>query len=278
MGKKDSDSEVTQRTEIPGFLQPFVKNQARVGSTALTNLEALLGNAGAGDLVAGFDPLQEQGFDLAVQRAQGAGGFLPTAQNAFLETAQGVDPSTYIDPAAYGALQSTASGDFLFGGQGFDAAVDAAVRAAAPGILSTFGGAGGAPGGLARTAIGKAATDAFAGQYGQERANQLSASSLLADIAGGERGRSLAAAGALPALATADAGILQQIGGIRQGQAQRELTAPISAQEGLISAAGGGIPLSALLGSSQTQQGGGGSNLFNDIAGGALALAPFLFL
>ena len=140
---KDSDSETVTRTEIPAFLQPFVKKQAAVGEGALTRLEGMLSGAGADELVAGFDPLQEEAFGLAADRARGGGGFLPAAERAFLSTAEGVDPRSYIDPAAYGALESTASGDFLYGGEGFDAAVEAAVRAAAPGILSTFGGAGG---------------------------------------------------------------------------------------------------------------------------------------
>lgn len=273
MGKKDSDSEVAQTTNVPSYLQPLVKKQAQIGTDTLGRLEGLLSNAGAEELVAGFDPLQQQGFDLAVERAQGAGGFLPTAQQSFLETAQGVDPRSYIDPTAYGALESTASGNFLFGGEGFDAAVDAAVRAAAPGILSTFGGAGGAPGGLARTAIGKAATDAFAGQYSQERQRQLAAAGILGEYGTGERDRQLAAAGALPQVALADVGILQSIGGQRQAQAQRELTAPIEAQESLLSIIGGGIPLQSLLGALQTQSGGGGSSPYGDIFGaGVLGL------
>lgn len=269
MGKGSRDSEVTQRTEIPEFLQPFVERQARIGTNALGRLEGQLAGAGAEDLIAGFDPLQEQAFDLAVQRAQGEGGFIPTAQQEFLATAQGVDPQSFIDPAAFGALQSTAGGDFLFGGQGFQQAVDAAVRAAQPSILSTFGGAGRGTGGLAQAAIAQQATDAFAQQFGSERQRQLAAAGALADLGSQERGRQLTAAGALPQLALADVGILQDVGGIRQGQAQRELTAPITAQESLIAAAGGGIPLQSLLGSTQSQSGGGG-NIGADILGGGL--------
>ena len=266
---KDSDSETVTRTEIPAFLQPFVKKQAAVGEGALTRLEGMLSGAGADELVAGFDPLQEEAFGLAADRARGGGGFLPAAERAFLSTAEGVDPRSYIDPAAYGALESTASGDFLYGGEGFDAAVEAAVRAAAPGILSTFGGAGGAPGGLARAAIGKAATDAFAGRYGEERANQLAASQVLAGLGGSERDRKLMAAGALPGVATAGAGILERLGATRQGQTQRELTAPLTAQESLLAAIGGGVPLQSLLSSYQSSSG-GGADPFGDFVGAGL--------
>lgn len=81
------------------------------------------------------------------------------------------------------ALEGTARGDFLLGGPGFDAAVDASVRAAQPHILSTFGAAGRGTGGLAQAAIGRAATDAFASQYGQERARQLLAAQALPGLA-----------------------------------------------------------------------------------------------
>ena len=82
---------------------------------------------------------------------------------------------------ANNALEATAGGDFLFGGDGFNAAVDAAVRAATPGILSTFGsaGVGAGTGGLAQAAIGQAGVDAFARQFAQERQNQLGAANSL---------------------------------------------------------------------------------------------------
>lgn len=273
-GKSGGDQEVTQRTEIPAFLQPFVKNQAQVGSDALTRLEGQLSGAGANELVAGFDPLQQQAQQQMIALAGGAGGFLPTAQQQFLQTAQGVDPQSYLDPAAYGALQSTAGGDFLFGGQGFDQAVQAALRAAQPSILSTFGGSGRGTGGLAQTAIAQQATDAFARQFGDERSRQLQASGMLGEIGNAERARQLQAAGLLPQMGGLGAGILEGVGGQRQALAQRQLTAPISANEALVQAAGGGVPLGSLLGTSQTTSGagGGGFNFGNALGAGALGL------
>lgn len=89
-----------------------------------------------------------------------------------------------IPSAATDALTQTAQGDFLFGGQGFDQAVQAAMRAARPGILSTFGsaGAGAASGGLAQQAIAQSGIDAFARQFGQERQNQLGAAGDLGQL------------------------------------------------------------------------------------------------
>src|SRR5690606_10633621 len=198
----------------------------------------------------------QQALELGIARAQGAGGFIPTAQQEFLRTAQGRDIASFLDPAAFGALQSTAAGDFLFGGQGFREAVDAAVRAAQPHILSTFGGAGRGTGGLAQTAIAQAASDAFAAQFGQERARQLQAASALSGLAEAERARQRQAAALLPSMAFADTDALLRLGTIQQQQAQRELDAPITALERLLTLSGAPVPLGATMGQVVTQPGG----------------------
>ena len=244
-GKSGRTIQQTQSTQpsIPGFLQPFIQQSAGVANSALGSLSGQLQGAGASDLVAGFNPDQQQSFDLLRGIANGQGGFLPSALNA---------------------LQSTADGDFLFGDQGFDQAVQAAVNAAQPSILSAFGGAGRGTGGLAQAAIAQQATDAFARQFGQERGRQLNAAQLL------------------PQFATFGAGLLGDIGAQQQNQSQRELTAPISAQESLLSAALGGLPLASLIGRNQTSTqplfrnrssellgtGLAGLGLFNGISGG----------
>lgn len=218
------------------------------------------------DLVAGLTPAQRRALELGIARAQGAGGFIPAAQQEFLRTAQGRDIASFLDPTALSALQSTAAGDFLFGGQGFREAVDAAVRAAQPHILSTFGGAGRGTGGLAQTAIAQAASDAFAAQFGQERARQLQAASALSGLAEAERARQLQAAGLLPSMAFADTDALLRIGTIQQQQAQRELDAPIMALERLLTLSGAPVPLGATMGQVVTQP--GGSSLAGGLAGG----------
>ena len=101
------------------------------------------------------------------------------------------------------ALESTAQGDFLYGGEGFNAALDAATRAAMPGINSRFamGGSGAVDGGLAQTARTQAVADAFARQYGQERANQLAAGNQLLSDQGRRTSQQIGAAGQLGGLA-----------------------------------------------------------------------------
>jgi hypothetical protein len=72
----------------------------------------------------------------------------------------------------------TLNGNYLYGGQGFNAAVDAATRKILPQVNSSFERAGRTGSGLAAQAQTQAIADAFAGQYGQERNNQLQAGGL----------------------------------------------------------------------------------------------------
>lgn len=244
---------VTQETVIPEFLQPFVTQQAQVGSDALTALQSRLTGAGAADLVAPLNADQQMAIERARILATDPSGGLGLAQQGLTRLAQtGAGQGVGGDQ-----LLATARGDFLFGTPQSQAAIDAAVRAAAPSILSTFGASGRGTGGLAQAAIAQQATDAFARQFGDERARQLGAAGQLSQ-------QQLQAIGALPAASTAGINLLSEIGGQQQDQRQRELTAPISAIEALLQGAGGGIPLASILGSSQT------SPTFSNPIGGAI--------
>jgi hypothetical protein len=270
----------SNKVTIPKFLEPFIKQSAGVAGGALGNLQGQL-NPNA-DLVAGFDPAQQAAQGLGIFRALGGDGFIPTAQNTAMGIAGGAgsyDPTNAFSQLesmlggpgnleGLDTLRATSGGDFLFGGQGFNEAVQAALRAAQPGILSTFGagGRGGGTGGLAQTAIGTAAVDAFARQFGQERQNQLGAANslanfglanfdrsagiggLLAGLGGEGLDRRLHAASMLPGLAEADVGLLDRIGGARQSLEQARIDSPINAQLQLLSAALGGLPIESLLG------------------------------
>lgn len=319
-GGSKSKQSATQRVDVPPWLLPFVQQSGRTASGSLSNLS----NLTQGPLVAGFSPEQQAAQDLAMQRAGGAGGFIPTAQNAFMQGATGgLDsfiPQSALNALTQGAqgqsflpqqsrdaltqlglgggqlqgtdtLQQTANGDFLHGGQGFDQAVQAAVRSALPGVRSVFGsaGPGASSGGLAQAAIGQSAVDAFARQFGQERQNQLGAARQLAgfDLAGGNQqisalnqlagigqgeqaiqqgaagtlagfgdmnaNRNLFAAGMLPDIAMADVNLMDQVGAQKQNLAQQQIDAPMMAQLNLLSAAMGGLPIESLLG--QTAKG-----------------------
>lgn len=72
-------------------------------------------------------------------------------------------------------LQKTINGEYLTGGKGFDAALEAAKNKILPSVNSSFEKSGRGGSGLADVAKTGAISDAFAGQYAQERQNQLSA-------------------------------------------------------------------------------------------------------
>lgn len=243
---------------------------------------ALGGTADASQLVAPFSDAQIAAQNAAIERSA-PGGLFANAQDAIGTLAsQGVDvsaleglPQQGIPSLTTDTLSATARGDYLFGGDAFNAAVDAAVRQATPGILSTFGGsgAGGASGGLAQEALGTAAIDAFARQYAQERANQvgaagtlgtlgladaqygLNAANSLTDARSNSASTQMEAAQLLPAIGTADLELLNSIGEMQQTQAQNELDAPRNALLQLLAAALGGTPISSLLGSDQRTNG-----------------------
>lgn len=231
-GGGKGDRTQTTKVEIPGFLKPFIRQGADVGSDALSQLEGLLGPGTS--LVQGFDPAQEAALGQAEAVAGGAGGFIPTAQDALL---------------------STARGDFLAGGPGFDEAVQASIRAAQPNILSSFGRAGRGVSGLGQAAIQRSASDAFANLFNQERSRQLNAAS------------------SLPSIGLAGSNILSNVGGARQAQAQRERLGPVEAQERLfgLGSAVTGTQAPLLAGRSSTVSGQG--NKLGQTLGAGLSLA-----
>lgn len=211
-------TQVTE-TRIPDELKPFARAQGDIGERGLRDMFAATQRGLRQDnLIAPFSEEEERGFTLAEQAVTEGG----------------------IIPEVTGQLQDTARGSFLFGNEGFDEAVQASIRAAQPSILSTFGRAGGTPGGLAQTAIQQVASDSFASLFNQERARQQAAQL------------------ALPQLSLIPSDVISSIGAERRALEQQRLLAPITANEALVQAAGGGVPLSSLLGSSTTGGGGGG--------------------
>lgn len=95
--------------------------------------------------------------------------------------------ATYGSPvewAAQNQLGSTLSGDYLYGGPGFNAAFDAAQRRITPAVQGQFERAGRFGGGLAQEAETKALSDSFAGLYNQERQRQMGGLGFAPSISG----------------------------------------------------------------------------------------------
>lgn len=98
--------------------------------------------------------------------------FSPETNAALNLTTQRALSGSPLQSAANNQLTGTLNGDYLYGGSGFNAAVDAATRKAMPQVNSQFESAGRLNSGLAKTAQTQAIGDAFASQYGDERQNQ----------------------------------------------------------------------------------------------------------
>lgn len=204
---------ITQQSVPPAYLQPFLNESVNYSRGALGALGDTLSRPNA--LISPFNPNQLESQAAAANIARGAGGYLDQANNVLSEVADGSDIEQLFNRGqnlmengagrqqlgqfqtqnagnqiGINALQGTAAGDNLYGGAGFNAAIDASMRRAMPQIASTFSraGSGGLKSGLAQTAIEQAHADAFAGQYGQERSNQLNASNSLNSLALGNRG------------------------------------------------------------------------------------------
>lgn len=108
-------------------------------------------------------------------------GAVGTAGNALGDFQQGI-AGYQLPPEAMDALTSTARGDYLYGGPQQQAFIDAARRAAQPGIYSAFGAAGRGGAGLENAALNQSSVDAFANLFNQERGRQLGAAEALPGI------------------------------------------------------------------------------------------------
>lgn len=232
MGGSSKPSTTTQQAQIPEFLKPYLANQANAGSSALTSIQNQLQGAGADQLVAGFNPNQIAGQNLAITAATDPNGALAQSQRHLQDFASGAAVSQFspqmiqsslagmnapnlsgvnmssvegfagsplqLDPVSQQALTQSASGGFMYGNPAFDEAVQASIRAARPSILSGFasqGGAGAVKSGLAQTAMQQAASDSFARLFGDERNRQLTATGQLGNFSLGARGLQQDAAG-----------------------------------------------------------------------------------
>lgn len=99
--------------------------------------------------------------------------FSNETQTALDNTAARAMLGSPINQQAKNELVNTLGGNYLYGGDGFNAAIDAASRRILPKVNSQFELSGRTNSGLAQEAQTRAITDAFAEQYQQERANQM---------------------------------------------------------------------------------------------------------
>lgn len=108
-----------------------------------------------------FSPEKQTALQLTTQRALNGSPLNQAANNQIYGSING----SYLD-------NPTTRGSYLYGGEGFNQAVDAATRKILPQVDSAFESSGRFNSGLAKTAQTQAIADAFASQYGQERGLQ----------------------------------------------------------------------------------------------------------
>jgi len=132
-------------------------------------------------------PYLKQGFDLAqeafINHPSPEATFSPEtldAQQRMLERGRAGSPLMGQNRSF---LEGTLKGDYLYGGEGFNKALDAATNYITPRVDSTFASRGRSGSGLAAEAKTSAIADAFAKQYGEERANQMRASTMAPAVA-----------------------------------------------------------------------------------------------
>lgn len=109
--------------------------------------------------------------------------FAPETEQALNLTTQRALAGNTVSPLSEDQMNATLRGDYLYGGKGFDAAYQAAENKILPGIESRYAQGGRYGSGLSRQAEASGLADAFAGQYGQERQNQMGAMTFAPQLA-----------------------------------------------------------------------------------------------
>jgi hypothetical protein len=138
--------------------------------------------------------------------------FSPETETALqLQTMRSLSQSP-MEVAGNKNMLDTLKGSYLYGGSGFNNAIDAASRRIIPQVRSNFEGAGRTRSGLADAAVAQAIADPFAIQYGQERDNQFKANALVPTATAQEY---------------ADFGKLSEVGNIREQRTQDVLNKKI---------------------------------------------------
>jgi len=234
MGSSSKDQTVTQTTDIPAFLQPYMQNQASMSNDALISLQKQLSGAGADQLVAPFNQNQRHGQQMAIDAAGNAvtnfndpNGAAQTGMNVLKNAAQGgwlgkMLPSYEkgIDAAINAPNLAGIDPGMLsqFANQGYQ--LDPASLAALQGTASGNGLYGSAGFDEAVQASMRAARPSILSGYAQGGSGaikgglaqigmQQAASDSFARLYGDERGRQMAAASQLGSFGLAGRG--QQI-------------------------------------------------------------------
>lgn len=134
---------------------------------------------------AGQAPYIGRGFKEAAGAFLDQPGYIAKFDPATIAAQEGIlnaSGDTTLSNSARDMINRTLRGDYLYGGEGFNAALNAARNEIIPKVQSSFASRGRTGSGLAQEAEAKAVGDVFASQYGQERQNQLRAGALAPSV------------------------------------------------------------------------------------------------
>jgi hypothetical protein len=181
--KPAAQNTVTETNAPPEWLRPYLQESAGEAQN--------LYNAGAPQMFQGNTSVPFSG----------------QTQDALGMTEDLARSGAAVNPALQ-QHNATLNGDYLHGGSGFNAALDAAKNQIIPDVQSMFSRAGRSQSGLAQGEMAGRIGDAFAGLYNQERARQMS---------------SLGMAPQMAQLANQPAAQLAQVGSAYEGMDQQLL-------------------------------------------------------
>lgn len=197
--------------------------------TGLTSLEGL-----------SMDPSQIPGYANSFNAFQdfAGGGAIPNQSGPASQFL--VDALNGGSGAAQQYLQSTLAGDYLHGGSGFNAALDAAGRQILPQVKSAFNSSGRTGGGLAQAAMAEELGDVFAGMYQGERSRQQQAADLLnssqfnaANMLRQGQAQAMGMAPSMYNLAMAPAQTMMGVGNVLENKPRSDLNAYINQLSGI---------------------------------------------
>ena len=159
--KSTAQTSTTKTMTMPDWLMPSLQNVQSRAEEGLNN-PAYMGQGATTQ--AGMNAMQ--------------GAYTqPVARTDYSQAQPGVD-----------MLENTARGDYLYGGEGFNAAQQAAANRIIPQVTSAFNSSGRMGGIAGQSELTGRLGDSFAGLYNNERQRQMSAAPMVQNMLTGQTG------------------------------------------------------------------------------------------
>lgn len=157
--KAPKNTTQTSVTQPPAYIQPYLEDSAK---EAKSIYESDGPNYYPGKQTVGFSPDSQDAISMQSNRARYGSDLTRASQNQ---------------------LTDTLRGNYLYGNPGFNSAVQATTDYTLPQVQSKFAGSGRTNSGLAQEAIARTISNAYSGQYGQERENMMKANAFAPNAA-----------------------------------------------------------------------------------------------